>query len=129
MKTLIFIFVILAVLCILYINGYLIFKNIKSVYFVGKHGFMDKRCTAKFSACTGNIRKIMKFKEKRLYNFFFDAKLENGEAKAVIRNSQGKDILVLTAENPSGTLNVSDGRYTLIFEMYKAYGSYELTWK
>ncbi len=129
MKVIIFLAAFSAVMYVLYLNGYLAVKNIKSVYYIGKNGFMDKRCYAKFSACTGNVKKVIKFKENRTYTFTFNAKLEKGEAKAVLRSPKGENLLVLTAENPVGTIDADTSAYRLVFEMYKAYGSYELTWK
>ncbi|MBE6878890.1 MAG: hypothetical protein E7488_06990 [Ruminococcaceae bacterium] len=128
-KTLTILAVVGVTVYLLYTNGYITIQNKKALMFVGKHGFMDKRCSAKFSSCTGRIKKIIIFKENRPYRFNLNCTLEKGEIKVTVRNTQKQDILVLTPEKPDGVINPDIGKYYLEIEIYKAYGSYELTWK
>ncbi len=128
-KTLIILAVVSVAVYLLYTNGYITIQNKKALMFVGKHGFMDKRCSAKFSSCTGRIKKIIIIKENRQYSFNLNCTLEKGEVKITIRNPQKKDVLVLTPKTPDGTIDAEIGKYYMEIEIYKAYGSYELTWK
>ncbi len=119
-----------AVIYILYINGFVTVGNKKAMMFIGKNGFVDKSCSAKFSACTGELKKVVKFKESRQYTFNFDCKLEKGEVKLTLADSKKHQIFTLTPEKPTETVNAAAGeRYYLKFEFYKAYGKYNLTWK
>ena len=59
-KTFIIMAVVSAVIYILYLNGYITVQNKKALMFAGKNGFIDKHCYAKFSACTGRLKKVIK---------------------------------------------------------------------
>lgn len=128
-KTIIVLAVVGSIIFILYSNGYIMLQNKKALMFVGKNNFSDKRCSARFSACTGRFKRVIRLKENRTYTFSLNCAIDNGEAKFTIKNSDKKDILVLDAENNTGTVDAVNEKFFLEIELYKAYGRYELSWK
>lgn len=113
----------------LYINGFLSFGNKKAIYFISKNSLSEKYCSAKFSACTGEVKRAITFKDNRTYTFTLNCNIESGELKAVIQNKNRRDLIILTPENPVETLDITEGRYFVKLEFYKAYGNYTLTWE
>ena len=128
-KTVIILIVVCVLTYLLYLNGYITIQNKKALMFVGKNGFIDRHCYAKFSACTGRLKKVIRFKEKRQYAFTLDCKLEKGEVKVTLYGADKKPVFVLTPENPSAVIDADLGRYYMEIEIYKAYGSYDISWK
>ena len=119
-----------AVIYILYINGFITVGNKKAMLLIIKNSYFNKSCSAKFAACTGEIKRVVKFKESREYTFNYDCKLEKGEVRLTLADSKKRQIFTLTPENNTATVNAAAGeRYYLKFEFYKAYGNYNLTWK
>ena len=114
---------------LLYLNGYITIQNKKALMFVGKNGFIDKHCYAKFSACTGRLKKVIKFKETKEYTFTLDCKLEKGEVKVTLCDPDKNTVFILTPDNTSAVVDAKYGRYYMEIEIYKAYGSYDISWK
>lgn len=128
-KTFLMIIAVAAVLYILYINGLITVGNKKAVIFLGNYSLSRKCFSASFKACTGNIKRVLILKESREYTFDFSCKIENGEIKAVLKDSDKNDIFVLTPLDMERTVYLERGRYYLDIECYKAYGNYNFKWK
>ena len=129
-KALLIVASVTAVIYVLYINGFMTVGNKKALLLIVKNSYFNKSCSAKFTACTGEIKRVVKFKESRVYIFNFDCTLEKGEVKVTLSDSKKRQIFTLTPENMTETVNAAAGkRYYLKFEFYKAYGSYRLSWK
>ncbi len=122
--------VIAVMMYVLYINGYMIVSLHKALFFRGDSlGIFKKNSTkAKFSACSGSLRRIIKFKESGTYEFSFSPDLEKGNVSVEIQNSE-KEILLLIDKNTSGRIHVQSGqRYHIIVRFKKAKGKYHLGW-
>ncbi len=113
---------------ILWIKGYLIISRKTAKLFIGS--FRNKeRCSIKFVSCNGYIKKIVKFKENRTYDFCLKSKVENGLVFAEIWDSNKKTLLHLDSNMPNSSINVDKKcRYYLILKFEKATGELELLW-
>ena len=113
---------------ILWIKGYLIMSRTTAKLFI--ESFRNKdRCRIKFVSCNGYIKKIIKFKENRTYDFCLKSKVENGLVFAEIWDSNKKVLLHLDSDMPNSSINVDKKcRYYLFLKFEKATGDLELLW-
>ena len=124
----IIILLLLIVFYLLYINGYLITQVKKAAMFVGKIGG-NGMCRAKFSYCSGYIKRIVKFKESREYDFTLNSDLSIGEFTAELIDSSKHIIFKLDCNHPCGfVIADSKARYYLILRFKSASGNFELKW-
>lgn len=113
---------------ILWIKGYLIMSITTAKLFIGSLRNKE-RCRIKFVSCNGYIKKIIKFKENRTYDFCLKSKVENGLVLAEIWDSNKKILLHLNSDMPSSSINVDKKcRYYLVLKFEKATGELELLW-
>ena len=113
---------------ILWIKGYLIISRKTAKLFIGSLRNKE-RCRIKFVSCNGYIKKIIKFKENRTYDFCLKSKVENGLVLAEIWDSNKKILLHLNSDMPSSSINVDKKcRYYLVLKFEKATGELELLW-
>lgn len=113
---------------ILWIKGYLIISRKTAKLFIGSLRNKE-RCRIKFASCNGYIKKIIKFKENRTYDFCLKSKVENGLVLAEIWDSNKKILLHLNSDMPNSSINVDKKcRYYLFLKFEKATGELELLW-
>lgn len=113
---------------ILWIKGYLIISRKTAKLFIGSLRNKE-RCRIKFASCNGYIKKIIKFKGNRTYDFCLKSKVENGLVLAEIWDSNKKILLGLNSDMPSSSINVDKKcRYYLVLKFEKATGELELLW-
>ena len=86
-----------ALFYILWIKGYLIISRKTAKLFIGSLRNKDG-CSIKFVSCNGYIKKIVKFKENRTYDFCLKSKVENGLVFAEIWDSNKKVLLHLDSD-------------------------------
>ena len=128
-KVLISVAIIIAVVYILYLNGFASLGNKKSIMFLGRYNSSKNEYSASFKSCTGQVKRVIRFKEAQNVTFTLDTVLEKGTVKANINNSKGQNILILNNENPHITVDVTAGKYFITLEFYKAYGKCTLSYK
>ena len=128
-KLLVVLAIVFSVIYLLYINGLATFTSKKALIFLGKYNLNKKEYSATFKACTGYVKRVLVFNKADNITFCFNSNLDNGEIKAVINNSKGETIAVLTSETPTLTLNITPEKYFLTIEFYKAYGNCNFTCK
>ncbi len=115
---------------ILYINGYAVFSAKKALMFVGTMGYFTNRCKVRFYACTGFVKRVLKFKESREYEFRYDGKLKNGTAYIEVQDRNGKVLFTIDEGNKIVSYNFErKERYYLVMRFKNANGKHELTWK
>ena len=109
----------------LYIRGFLILNSKRAVVFVGK-----KCCKeASFTSCTGQIKRIVRFREDAETSFAFSCELTKGTVAAELYDRKKTLLLRLDSETPSGKIAVKkDQRYLLVFRFDHASGAYVLDW-
>lgn len=134
MRTVIIVFAAVVLGCAiqytLYINGYLIVKSIMALVFRGSaRRWWKGRPAARVVACSGWVRKVIRFKESREYQFTFVSNVSKGSITTEVQNRKKETILKLDSENNHGFLAVDNReRYYLVVKFQKATGDFELTW-
>lgn len=117
----------------LWINGYLIISRKTAKLFIASFK-NKKRCRIKFVSCNGCIKKILKFKENRSYDFCLNSIVKNGLVLAEILDNNKKLLLHLDSNMPNATINIDKKnidkkcRYYLILKFEEATGELEFLW-
>ena len=113
----------LGIFAFLYSQGYMISKSISAVAFVGS----AKGTSAKFSSCSGYIKRVITFKEDGTYTFVLDAQLHKGDVSVTITDSSKKTILQLRCSDPIGSITPEKKKkYYLVIHFRSASGRYTL---
>lgn len=113
---------------LLYINGYMVINAKRAIMFVGSIRGKDS-CKARFSSCSGYMKRVIRFDESRSYNFVLVPELTEGELVVEILDSNKQNIMKLDAYNRYANIVVDKKkRYYLVFNFQSASGSYELDW-
>lgn len=113
----------------LWCSGYLVVNRKRAVLFVGSLPGKS-RCGAKFSSCTGYMKRVIRFKESRSYEFDFQSTVTKGFVAVEVQDRNKEIILQLNKNVPKGTVAVSEKqRYYLVFRFENADGAYELRWE
>ncbi|MCH5188450.1 MAG: hypothetical protein J1F63_08605 [Oscillospiraceae bacterium] len=130
MWKIIIIFICLGILFyILYMQGFMVINTKRAVMFVGSiRG--KSNCKAKFTMCSGSMKRVIRFEESRAYNFSLKHELQNGKMAVNILDSSKQPMITLDSNNIKARLNADKKqRYYLVFLFKSATGSYELSWE
>lgn len=128
LKAIIIITVVGILFYILYISGYLVINAKKAVMFEGTIRGKSS-CKASFTSCDGTLKRIIRFKESKIYHFELISQLSKGELLVEILDSAKQPILRLDGDNQSADINVNaKQRYYMVFIFRAATGKYELSW-
>ena len=130
MWKIIIIFICLAILFyILYMQGFLVINAKRAVMFMGSIR-RKSDCKAKFTMCSGSMKRVIRFEEDKTYNFSLNSKLTSGEMEVKILDSSKQPVITLDSNNPKANLDADrKQRYYLVFLFESATGSYELRWE
>ena len=82
-----------------------------------------------FSSCTGYIKRVIKFKESKVYPVDFKLELEKGEVSLEILDAKKQSVLTLNDSQISEIEVVGGQRYYMVLRFRSASGSYEVTWE
>ncbi len=125
-KPLLLIVIMVIIYYILYQNGYMVTKAIRSIKFIGT----ERGKKASFMACTGTLKRIVLFRESRIYRFILYTELEKGSVEVYLLDSAKNVVLKLDQENAEERIML-DGtsKYTLVIRIQEATGYYELEWE
>ena len=108
---------------LLYDRGLMVLNSKRAVSFVGS----DRGRRASFTACTGTIRRILRFSESKTLRVVFSPVLSHGNVALELLDSQKQPLLRLDESCPTGSVTVEKGkRYHLIFRFQSATGEYTL---
>ena len=112
-----------AVMWLLYINGYMVMSSKRAVFFAGS----DRGRRAVFTACTGYIKRAVRFSESKTLRADLTLTLDKGYVYAELLDDKKQQILRLDENRPNGNISVEKGRrYWLIFHFESATGEYAL---
>ena len=101
-----------------------------SIHFIGNMGAGTSKASAAFGSATGQIRRVLRFKESKPYEFTFKGKITKGTVQAYVLESNKIPDLVLDNDCPSGIVHAEKGqRYYLVIRFQNASGEYTLSWK
>ena len=110
---------------LLYINGYMVVASKRAFMFLGS----KRGKKAMFSSCTGYIKRVIKFKESKVYHVNFGLELEKGEVALELLDEKKQIILSLNGNDTSEIEVESRKRYYMILRFKSATGNYEVTWE
>ena len=109
----------------LYINGYMVVASKRAFMFLGS----KRGKKAMFSSCTGYIKRVVKFKENKLYHVDFRLELEKGGVMLELLDARKQVILSLNGSE-GAKIEVKSGEiYYMILRFKSATGSYEVSWE
>lgn len=115
---------------VLYDRGYMPVKSMSAIHFIGNMGAGTNKASAAFGSATGQIRRVLRFKESKPYEFTFKGKITKGTVQAYVLESNKIPDLVLDNDCPSGIVHAVKGqRYYLVIQFQNASGEYNLSWK
>ena len=110
---------------LLYINGFLVTSAKKAAMYIGT---MRGR-KASFTACSGYIKRVIRFKESGTIHFHFHLELSKGEVTAELLDANKQRVLRLSSSDPTASASVqASARYYLVFRFKAATGNYLLSW-
>ena len=109
----------------LYINGYMVVASKRAFMFLGS----KRGKKAMFSSCTGYIKRVVKFKENKLYHVDFRLELEKGGVMLELLDARKQVILSLNGSEGAKIEVKSGERYYMILRFKSATGSYEVSWE
>lgn len=108
----------------LYINGFGELNNKCALMYIGSVS------GARFASCTGTIKRVLKFKESRVFTFILDLDLSKGKLIVELLDKNKCPVLTLSDSNPVGRIEViAKQRYYLVFKYQSATGDYSLRWE
>ena len=108
---------------LLYQNGLMVLNSKRALSFVGS----DRGRRASFTACTGTVRRILRFSESKTLRVVFSPVLTKGSVTMELLNSQKQPLLLLDETHLTGSIAVEKGqRYQLVFHFQSATGEYSL---
>ncbi len=125
LKSILIMAALVAVFYLLYINGYMIINAKKATLFFGK----DRGKYARFASCSGYMKRVIRFKESREYEFSFETELEKGEVSIELWDNKQEKMLSMTNQGSQTVILESKKRYYLILRFVSATGSYHVDWK
>ena len=129
MKPLLILLLLPVIYYVLYINGYMISGSKSAKDFVGKNRGTNAFWT-QFVECSGELKKVAKFRKSKEYKFHLDAGLADGSVSIELLDKEKQVVMCLTPESPEGTITVEKNqRYYLVYKFENATGTYELTWE
>ena len=108
---------------LLYRNGLMVVNSKRAVSFIGS----DRGRRASFTACTGTIRRIVRFSQSKNLRMVFSPVLTKGRVAVELLDSRKQSLLRLDEARPTGSIFVEKGqRYHLVFHFQSATGEYSL---
>lgn len=124
-----YVFLVLGALYVLYLMGFVPISTRRALTFVGAGDWESQCVGASFTACSGTIRRVLRFRESRSYSFRLSGHLQQGDVTVQILDARRCPVLSLTADRPDGILSIQKGaRYFLLIRFQSASGDYQLEW-
>ncbi len=85
---------------------------------------------SRFRSCNGYMKRVVRFKEDRIYRFSLELALSKGDFWVELLDASKNTILRLDQNTPSAAAELSSGkRYRLVFRFKSASGRYRLSWE
>ena len=123
-KGILILFLMGAVFYVLYAEGLMSINAKRAVLYVGT----DRGRKARFSSCSGYVKRVLRFKEGREYRVAFVCALTEGEVSLEILDRKRKPLLSLDRETPEGRILVERRkRYYLVVHYKSATGEYTIS--
>ena len=112
-----------AVFLILYDQGYMVINSKTAASYIGS----PRGTGARFTSCSGSIKRIVRFKADGTYTFLLNAELSKGDMSVELQNSAREPVMHLDPAHPTATVAVEQKKkYYLITRFQTATGSFSL---
>lgn len=122
-KAVLLITILVGVFVFLYNQGYLVINAKSAVSFIGS----TRGNAARFTSCSGYIKRIVRFKADGIYSFTLDAQLSKGDMSVELLDSAKHKIMQLNCADRSASVAVErKKKYYLVIRFKSATGSYAL---
>ena len=110
----------------MYVRGWIAVQMKRAMLFMGSiRG--DK---ARFSGCTGYVKRRFPVKESRMHRFDLDLQLSSGKVWVELLDGRKNALLRLDSQNSSGTVDLERGEvYLLVIRYQSASGEHRLTYE
>lgn len=115
----------------LYLNGWLIFNFKMAIFYKESRPFgkAPSSIRAKFRSCNGVIKRVIRLKPGKQYQFVLSKRMTKGAVHVEIRTRNGESLLTLDDQTPKAVLAVQKGRrYYAVIRFEEADGEYALCW-
>jgi len=107
----------------LYQSGYMFINSKSAVSYIGS----QSGNAARFTACNGSIKRILRFKADGSYRYSLNAELSAGDLSVELLDASRRRLLLLDRANPSGHIQAQKGKkYYLVVRFQSATGRYQL---
>ena len=83
---------------------------------------------ARFAACSGFMKRVIRFKESGEYLFTFETELEKGEVNIELWDENQEKVLFMKNQGNQTITVESKKRYYLILRFESATGNYHIDW-
>ncbi|MDY2987542.1 MAG: hypothetical protein SOR77_07910 [Peptoniphilus sp.] len=118
------------ILYVLYNNGIVSLSTKVALLFYEKFSLSNNNHHAKFKFCTGFTRRVLKFEQNRIYDFYLENNLSKGAVCVEILDSEKNVLFTLDSLNPSRSqYMLADTKYFFKVNFKKASGYYKFSWK
>lgn len=115
--------VICAAVYLFYRNGHLTISAKRALLYVGSL----KGDRARFIACTGHIKRVIRPQKSQIHHFFFKASTSSGEVWAELYDQEKQRLMHLDHDEQHAAVFLNaPGRYVLAIRFKHATGSYIL---
>lgn len=129
MKSIIILVLVSMIMWLLYEYGYVGINTKRALVFIGS---MPKKTSwkAKFSECSGHMRRVIRFDEYKKYEFTLNAEIEKGEFVIEIYDASKQLVLTLDGNHSTDYVEVIDKKkYYMSVKMKSCTGNYEVSWR
>ena len=110
----------------LFEQGIIVKSSKRAVKFVGT----DRAKRASYVACTGQVTRILRVKETKLYEFSLYLEQEEGTMEVVLSDWNDRPLMILDQKTTREIIMLDAAeKYKLIFWFRNATGRYELDWE
>lgn len=122
-KAVLLIIILTGVFVFLYNRGYMVVKSISAVSYVGS----ARGNGARFTSCSGYMKRIVRFNTDGTYTFTLDADLSKGNMSVELLDSARQKIMLLDCADRSASVAVKRKKtYYLVINFRSATGRYAL---
>lgn len=109
----------------LYLRGLAWWGTKKCFSFIGTSGGRK----ASFVACTGRLKRVLRFSQSGTYHFQLQSQLSKGSFELHLTGPDSQPLLCLDAAHPQASVKLKAGAaYRLVLIFQQASGKYTLSW-
>ena len=129
MKAILIVLLLPIIYYLLYNTGYMVTGSKSAKMFVGKNRGTNAYWM-QFADCSGELKRIIRFRHSKEYKFFLDANIAMGNVSIEILDKDKNVLFCLTPESPEATITADrTQKYYSVYKFEDATGSYEMRWE